>query len=239
MANAFNSGTAPKIQNLLETIAQVTGKDINLANSKSFRTVLESSDGVTLNMRVFPLDQGSVTQLTGRAAADLTIPTSGGADLDGVTGTSTLVASTKDITIAGGVPVGSVVVATVDAAAGQPKTLTAVRKNATEITVSSAGSGYGPKAATDGVSGTLVAGEKADIALANVAGDLLAVRLVTTGGVAADHFSVVRVSDALVKVQAHDAAGALVAGCTSIVQVFNFGTAAHETSTFRYTVTRP
>lgn len=237
MASSFNAGTDPKIQNLLSTIAQITGKDINLTNSKSFRATLESPDGVALNTRIFPLDQGSVTQQTAKLGADLTIPTSGAADLDGVTGTSTLVASTKDITIAGGVPVGSVVVATVDTPAGQPKTLSAVRKNATEITVSSGGSGYGSILSSAGVDGTLVAGTK-DITLANVAGDLLAVRLKTSAGTPGV-LSVKRKSDTEVTVESWLAATGIQVLDTSVVTVFNLGTAAHETSTFRYTVTRP
>lgn len=72
--------------------------------------------------------------------------------------------------------------------------------------------------------GTLVAGELATIALPNASGDLLAVAQVTAGGSAADHFSAVRVSDTLVKAQAHDAAGALVAGNTSVVAVYNLRT---------------
>jgi hypothetical protein len=82
---------------------------------------------------------------------------------------------------------------------------------------------YGAVQDSAGVSAALTAGVNATIALANVAGDLLAVKEVATGGGAADHFSVVRVSNSLVKAQAHDAAGALVAGNTSTVRVYTLG----------------
>jgi len=75
---------------------------------------------------------------------------------------------------------------------------------------------------TAGVSGVNVAGTN-DIALANSVGDRLSVLQTLAGGGAADHFSVFRVSATVVRVQAHDAAGALVATNTSTVKVYNFG----------------
>ncbi len=244
MTTTLNSGIAPNIATLLRTLAQITGKDIDLTNSSSFRAVLESSDGKALNFRVYPLDQGTPTTQNATASADLTIPSGGAPDLDGATGTATMAASTIAVTVPTpdngvAVPVGSSVYATVATGAGKPKLLSAVRTSDTVITISSTGSGFGALLASAGVAATLVASEKADIALANVVGDLLAVELTTTGGTVADHFSVVRVSDSLVKVQAHTAAGALVAGNTALIKVYNLGQAAHETSTVRWAVVRP
>ena len=239
MTTTLNSGIEANIQTLLRTLAQITGKDIDLANSKSFRAVLDCPDGKAINFRVFPLDQGVPTTQNATASESLDVPTDGPADFDGVSGTTTLVASTKDVTIAGGVPTDAVVYATHTTPGGVPKYLAAARKDADEITISSAGDGFGALLDSAGVQGTLAAGHLDTIALANVAGDLLAVKEVTPGGSAADHFSVVRVSDSLVKVQAHDSAGALVAGNTSVVKAYNFGQKGHDTSVVRYAVIRP
>lgn len=239
MSNSFNSGTATKIRNLLETIAQITGKEIDLSHSAGFKCTLDSPDGKALNLRIVPADQGYVTQKDGQPAADLVIPSGGGADLDGVTGTTTLVGSTKDVTIAGGVPADAIIYATHTTPAGVAKRLTAVRKDADEITIASAGDGYGALLDSAGVDGALTAGVNAAIALANAAGDLLAVKLKTLGGVAAASFAVVRVDNTSVKVLAQKADGSLEDGCTATVTVYNFGQKGHDTSLVRYAVIRP
>jgi hypothetical protein len=62
MASSLSTGIDPTIQQLLLSIAAIAGKDINLANSKSFRVVLECPNGQALNLRVTPLDQGVSTK---------------------------------------------------------------------------------------------------------------------------------------------------------------------------------
>lgn len=246
MTVSLNSGIASNIQSLLRTLGQVTGKDILLPSSRAFRATIESNDGQALNFRLFSLDQGLAennTRGNAIASTSLVIPSGGPADLDGATGTAILVSSTVDVTVPTpdvgvAVPVGSSVYATVTTPGGVPKKLTAVRLSDTQIRVSSPGSGYGALLESAGATGINVAGT-VDITLANVAGDRFAVVESAAGGSAADHFSVFRVNDTTVRVQAHDAAGALVAGNTSTVKTYNFGQAAHETSTVRWAVIRP
>jgi hypothetical protein len=226
-----------KTRNLLQTIAQMLGKEFTLTDPQ-FKLLIQGT-----------LDGGLFHQLMGNGGAaqgeamiavpSLVVPaTDGTLDADIVSGTATLVASTVDVTVTGGVPVGSTVYATVETGAGTRKELSAVRLSATQIRISSPGSGFGALLSSASIAPVLVAGT-VTTALANVAGDVLAVLESAAGGAAADHFSVVRVSDANIKVQAHDAAGALVAGNTSTVRVYNFGQAAHETSTVRWVVVRP
>lgn len=234
------SATNPaKLNSFLETIAQVLGVDITLLEG-NFKLEFQSIGNGDELYAVLRPGAGGPSQIERLVkAAALVIPETDAIDADTVSGTTTLVNSTKDVTITGGVPVGSAVYAIATTPAGKHKSLAAVRKNATEITISSAGDGYAALLDSAGVSGTLVAGVKSDFALANAAGDLLAVMQTAAGGAAADHFSVVRVNDTTVKAQAHDAAGALVAGNTSTVKVYNFGAKGHDTSLVRYIVVRP
>lgn len=244
MTTTFNARTGTRIKNLMELISDALGVDIDLADSASFKAVLESRDGDSITLRVTPLDQGLAMTSSVISDGEIVLPASGAPDVDASSGTATLVASTVDVTVTTpahsvAVPAGSTVYATVTTGAGKTKLLSAVRLSDTQIRISSPGSGYGAVLSSAGVNGTLVAGTKSDIALANVAGDLLAVKETTPGGAAADHFSVVRVDNSNVKVQAHDAAGALVAGNTSVVTAFNFAQPAHETSLVRWIVVRP
>ena len=312
MTATLSSSNPAKLNSFLETIAQVLGVDITLLEG-NFKMELQGiGEGSEVYCVLRPGAGGpsQVERLIKTAA--MVIPETDALDADTVAGTTTLVASTKDVTITGGVPVGSTVIATHTTPAGVAKYLTAVRQSATAIRISSAGDGYAALLESAGASAALVAGTK-DIALANVAGDLLAVkqtaaggtpldtwdvirkddtevtvtarknrvlgtgalvagvktdialvnavgdalsvRETAAGGAAADHFSVVRTNGATVKVQAHNAAGALVAGNTSTVEVidhgpavsadtstvkvFNFGAKGHDTSLVRYIVSRP
>ena len=239
MTATLSSSNPAKLNSFLETIAQILGVDITLleGNFKLEFQAIGSGNELYAVLRPGAGGPSQIERLIKTAA--LVIPETDALDADTVSGTTTLVASTKDVAIAGGVPVGSSVYAIATTPAGKHKPLTAVRKDADEITISSAGDGYAALLDSAGVSGALVAGVKADLALANVAGDLLAVKETAAGGDAADHFSVVRVSDTEVKAQAHDAAGALVAGNTSTVKVYNFGAKGHDTSLVRYIVSRP
>lgn len=241
MAVTLPSAMATQTKNLLASIAQILGVDLTLTDSRFvFKLECRDPDGQHVFYSMVPGAGGATQGEVIKKASNFVVPaTEGTLDTDSTSGTATMVASTIDVTVTGGVPVGSSVYATVTTPGGKTKELAAVRKNATEITISSPGSGYGALLASTGVSGALVAGVKSDFALANVAGDVLAVRETVAGGAAADHFSVVRVNDTTVKAQAHDAAGALVAGNTSTVQVLNFGQAAHETSLVRWIVVRP
>ncbi len=245
MSTTLHSSMSPQVATLLRQISQTLGADINLQRSPSFKLSIESLNGQDVNFKYHPLDQGPSGRQNNIRSSAFAVPSGGPADLDGIYGTTTLIGSTKTVTptapAEGGVavPVGSLVFATATTPAGVSKKLTAVRASDTTITISSAGDGYGELLESAGVAGTLVAGEKADIALANAAGDRLSVVETAAGGSAADHFSIVRVSDSLVKVQAHDAAGALVAGNTSTVKVYNFGQKGHDTSLVRWCVVRP
>lgn len=239
MANLFHTSMSAKAATFFSTLFQMIGvSSADMSRSKGVGVTLKCLDGDAITAEIQPLDQGNMIRKLVESGS-LVVPSGGAADLDGDVGTATLVASTVDVTVPGGVPVGSLVYAIATTREGVHKFLTAVRKSATEITISSAGSGFGALLDSAGASGALTAGENAAIALVNAAGDLLAVKQTAAAGAAADHFSVVRVSDALVKVQAHDAAGALVAGNTSTVKVYNLGQAGHDTSLVRWAVVRP
>lgn len=238
MASSLPTAMGTPTKSLLETIAQILGVDFTLLDNQFKLTIQGVPDGGVYASLQPANGQTQVDKFL--STGSFAVPANEGTlDADIVSGTSALVASTVDITIAGGVPVGSAVYATVQSAAGTAKLLSAVRLSATQIRVSSPGSGFGALLSSAAVSAVLAAGVNATVALANVAGDVLAVQETATGGTAADHFSIVRVSDSLVKVQAHNSAGALVGTNTSTVSAYNFGQAAHETSTIRYVVVRP
>jgi hypothetical protein len=158
-------------------------------------------------------------------------------------GTATMVGSTVTVTVPAladgdpAVPVGSTVYATVTTAAGKSKLLSAVRASDSTITISSPGSGFGALLASAGVDGTLVSGVK-DITLDNVAGDQLGVIMKTSGGTPGV-LSVKRKNDTEVTVQSWLAGTGIQTSDTSVVTVFNFGQAAHETSIVRWAVIRP
>lgn len=245
MSNTISTDIQAPLRSFMQTLFQQLGIDGVSLVSKKFKMTLESPDGQRIFAQLMQARGGAFLVEATKLGADLVVPEGGAADLDGETGTTTLVASSKVVTVTppaeGGaaVPVGSLVYAIHTTPAGVAKPLTAVRTDDDTITISSIGDGYAAKLDSTGVDGTLVAGHKDDIALANVAGDLLAVKEKTAGGSAADHYSIVRVSNTLVKVQAHDAAGALVAGNTAVVTAHNFGQKGHDTSLVRWVVIRP
>ena len=183
------SGMNSQITGLLQTIATSFGSDINLADSTTFDMQLRCTDGQNISMKVTPLYQGFSVKVS--PTSSLTVPASGGATLDGVYGTAVMVASTIDVTVTApsdgevAVPVGALVYATVTTPGGATKKLSAVRKDNSTITISSAGSGYANLLESAGVAGTNVAGT-CTVSLANVAGDRLCVAEVSTGGTAAD-----------------------------------------------------
>ncbi len=245
MASSLPTSTPAPVKNLLYTLAGILGVDFTLLDSR-FRLTLESTqDGSHIFVALMP-GLGGPTQVEKMLKTSaFVLPSGGSADADVSSGTATMVASTIAVTVPtpaeGGaaVPVGSVVYATVTTPGGNVKALSAVRTSDTVITISSTGDGYAALLDSAGVAGTLTAGENASITLANAAGDLLSVKETAAGGGAAASFTVVRVNNTTVKVQAHDAAGALVATNTSTVKVYNFGAKAHETSTVRWIVVRP
>lgn len=195
---------------------------------------------------------GNVKQLSAVRDDDTHITISSGGDgyaalLESAGVSDTLVAGTKDLTLANAAGDRLSVVKTADG--GTPGDLyTVVRKSDTEVTVKS----WTIPVASSATA--LVAGTK-DIALVNAVGDKLTVRETASGGTAADHFSVKRKSGTEVTVQAHDSAGDFVdsntstvivtndgpatSADTSTVKVYNFGQKAHETSTVTYAVIRP
>lgn len=245
MANSFHANTHPRLVNLVNTLAAIFGVTFDFGKDPAFRIILESPDGSGLN--VIPQGQPSgqqnyPSQVSPNAFA---IPTQGPANASVSSGTTTLVASTKTVTVdapADGVtpvPAGSTVYATVTTPAGVTRVLSAVRASDTTITISSPGSAY--KAVTladNGATGVLVAGT-VDVTLDNAVGDLLSVRESVAGGTAAAGFSVKRKNATEVTVFAHKADGSVETLNTSTVQVFNHGTAATETSLVRWAVVRP
>jgi hypothetical protein len=85
---------------------------------------------------------------------------------------------------------------------------------------------------------TLAAGT-VTMALASAAADRLSVVQVTAGGTAAVHWSVKRASSTTVTVFAHQADGSVQTLNTSVVQVYNHGQSAEETSAVNWLVRRP
>lgn len=235
---------------LIGVIASLLGVQVDLSQWSGWKLTIESPTGQGAQARLQPRGPGAggptlIERWIEDSAFVVPAGTTQVIDAGIESGASSaLVASTLDIVVpnaedgSAGCPVGSLVYATVASAAGKPKLLAAVRKDDNTITVSSSGSGFGAVLDSAGVSGTCVA-STVDIALANVAGDQFTIKETTPGGTAADHFSAFRVNDTTVRVQAHTAAGALVAGNTSVVKVHNVGQVGHETSTVRWVVVRP
>jgi hypothetical protein len=242
MASSFKTGVAPGIQSFFEGIGEQVGTDFDFSMADAFRVTLET-DGTRLNVKPETLSQGFSMRSVNIAAEEIDLPVSGPANLNGATGTATMVASTVTATVPdepdGGaaVPVGSSVYATVTTPGGVPKKLAAVRATDSTITISSAGSGYGELLESAGVSGALVAGTK-DLTLANAVGDRLAVVMTASGGTPGV-LSVKRKSATEVTVESWLAATGIQVLDTSTVKVYNFGQAAHETSTVRWAVVRP
>ena len=150
-----------------------------------------------------------------------------------------LVAGTKDIaTNVAPLTTDLLYVEQITAGGDSATHYSAVRKNATEITLfahDAAGALVAGNTATVrahkfpagassrlSATGTLVAGV-VTIALPNAVGDVLLVKQESSGGVAASHFAVVRVDSTSVRVFAHTAAGALQNANTSTVRVYNMG----------------
>lgn len=241
-AATFPVGLNPNIKALLQALFVGMGQTPAIP-TPNFELKLTSTDGQKLWCSLIPKDGGATLIESLLDPSTFTEPSGGAATLDGSYGSSTLVASTKTLTVpapASGekaVPVGSIVLATVVTPGGTVKQLSAVRASDTTITVSSPGSGYGALLASAGVNSTLVAGAK-DIALANIAGDQLAVILKTAHGTPGV-LSIVRKDNATVTVQSWLAATGIQALDISDVTVFNFGQAADETSTFNWVVIRP
>lgn len=242
--NSFSSDTAVEVQNLFETIFNALGEtDLDLSGSAAFKMAVETLDGKSVSYRITPLDKGFAHRPKMVLAENLDIPQSGGADFDGEAGTAILVASTVDVTVPdpadGGdaVPVGSTIYATVTSSGGVPKLLSAVRVDESTIRISSPGSGFGALLASAGVDGTLVSGT-VDILLSSAALDQLAVVLKTSGGTPGV-LSVKRKSATEVTVQSWLAGTGIQTSDTSVVTAYNFGQAAHETSTVRWVVIRP
>lgn len=229
-----------KTRNLLQTIAQMLGKEFTLTDPQFKLLIQGTRDGGLFHQL---MGNGGATQGEAMISVpDLVVPaTDGTLDADITSGTATLVASTVDVTVPGGVPVGSTVYATVTTPAGNTKSLVAVRKSATEITISSPATGataFKNLAATDGVATAALSGGTIDRALANVAGDhLVVVRLASAGtpGV----LSVKRKSDTEVTVESWLAGSGLQVLDTSTCTVYNLGQLAHETSLVRWVVVRP
>ena len=242
MAVTFNSGTAPQIQVFTEQICQGMGQaTLDLSHSASFKINLETRDGQELHAQIIPLDQG-ITPAKFKVAlpTDLVVPSGDPADLDGYTGTSTLVASTKDITIPtptyGGVavPTTALIGAMQITPAGVPRFLKAIRISNTAIRVFSDGISYNRPTDMDTWTEALVDGTKTVTMNDTVATtDKYFVEQVTAGGNAATNFSAFRAGASTVTVFAHNDAGAKVAGNTSTVRVHKFPVSAAST----YTIT--
>jgi hypothetical protein len=75
--------------------------------------------------------------------------------------------------------------------------------------------------------------------MAVTAGDVVAVREITAGGVAAACWSANRKSATEVTINAQAAAGALANTNTSVVRAYKIGAPAVETSSVRWAVIRP
>lgn len=226
MANLYNDGTNPKIQKMLDTISQMMGVSFDFTNSASMRVTIESSDGQTAHIRATPLDRGDSLRTTFVPGSEVDVPSGGAADIDGEAATGSLVASKLDLTIPdpseGGeaVPSDAILYAMATSPLGVAKAVHAERLSATQVRVASDGPGYAGPLEMDTVLATLIAGTlDVTTAVAPLATDLLFIEEISSGGSAADHFSAFRLDATDVTIQAHDAAGALVAGNTSVVRV--------------------
>lgn len=205
MASTFNSGTNSKLAGIISTIASMLGVEFDFSNSKGFHIQLDTTDGDTLVVRGQPDDQGSAFQKTAVPSTDM-------ADAGGHSSALTAGAATINLANAVGDRLSVVKTATGGTAGDR---YSVARVDASSVAVKS-------HVDATTASSALVAGTK-DITLANLVGDRLAVLETVAGGTAAASFSVSRVNATTVRVQAHDAAGAFVAGNTSTVKVINSG----------------
>ncbi len=241
--SVFGTGTSARVENLFQAISELTGVVFNFGLTKAFRVTLETNDGENVVVRPASLGAGVKQSASIVQGPSLAVPASGAPDMAGSEGTATLVASTVTVTVPTPedgnvpVPVGSTVYATVTTEAGAAKRLSAVRASDTTITISSPGSGYAALLESAVAAETLVAGT-VDVTLANLVGDRLVVALNVAAGTPGV-LSVKRKSATEVTVQSWLDATGIQALDTSTVKVYNFGAAAHETSTVRYAVIQP
>jgi len=233
----FHSGTAAPVRTLVSSIFQMLGLTYDLSRSPSFRVVIDCPDGVGLAVTPSQYEGGPPFRTIQVPPTALQVPSGGGTlDKDVSEGTTTLVASTKDVTV--DCPTGSTVYAAVTTGAGKTKQLTAARVDDSTIRISSPGDGYAALLESAGVAGTLVAGTT-DIALANVAGDRLAVVMEDDNGGTPGVLSVKRKSNTEVTVESWVDGTGVQALDVSDVKVYNFGQKGHETSVVRWAVVRP
>lgn len=226
MASSFGSGVSASVQSLIQTIGQALGKDFDFSQTDKFRILLETYDGNNIVAQAFTLDKGPNPTIKTTLEADLAVPSGGSAEGDISFGTGTLVASTVEIAVpdpgdvAATVPTDAVLYAVATTEGGNAKSLHIERIDDDTIRVSSDGAAYvGPVESDTGL-GTAVAGTL-DVVMndAVLATDLIFVEEVTAGGGAADHFSGFRKDADEITIQAHTAAGALVATNTSAFRI--------------------
>lgn len=228
MAITWNAGTSGKIRTLIGTVWQMLGQsNLNLANSASFRMVLESRNGDDLYAQVIPLDKG-VTPDPVKITNPVTLvtPSGGAADIDGAYGTAALVNSVVSVTVPspseGGaaVPDTALLLAWPTIPAGVVAPLNVWKTSDTTIKISSKGKTFAPAGDADTKNQALVAGTAAITMNEAVATtDLIFVEQVSAGGDAANHYSGYRSGANAITVFAHTAAGAAVAGNTATVRV--------------------
>ena len=195
MTSSFHTKTAAPVRTAMASIFQMLGIEYDFSGSPSFKVSLDCRDGDSVTVDASAYESGAVYHSQVVPPYSIAVPAGGGTlDADMSSGTAVMVASTIAITVpqpADGltvaVPVGSTVWATVTTPGGVPKKLVAARTSNTQITVSSAGSGYGALLESAGVVGTLapftghVSG-KVDVTLANAVGDRLGVVVDTEHG---------------------------------------------------------
>lgn len=248
--STMNANTASFLESVIE---QLGLSGLSLADPDFELKVRSYSQGNGLYATLMALDTGGADVIDPNglnagyiSPSSLVVPASGGANLDGATGTATLAGnSTITVTVPtpadGGtaIPTGSLILATQKTPAGNTAMLATSRISATQFSITSAaGAGaYNTLLESAGVQGVLVAGT-VDITLNNVAGDRLAVALKTSGGTPGI-LSVVRKNATTVTVTSWLAGTGVQALDTSTVLAYNFGQSAKETSLVNYAVIRP
>lgn len=230
MTISISANVPAPVRSLLYTVLQALGPDAANAvidDDAKFKLTLQSLGGKAVHASL--QKGGGPFQVEGVIKAGaLVVPEGGAAEGDVSFGSTTLVTSYKDITVTalpeGGdpIPEGAVIYAIASTRAGVAKALRVERVSASVFRIHSEGNGFSGPLVADTASGALTSGT-ADYAMvgAVTAGDLFWVEEISTGGDPADHFSAFRKDADEITVQAHDAAGALVATNTSTVRVHN------------------
>ena len=227
MANKYHANVGARVRGLFNSIAERLGIEMDFSFSPSFKVELTSGeDGQSVSVRGSPIGQGwnnpfgteddghnprITTPVISEASIKAALASLESADGVAATLVSGVISTVALVNVA-----GDVLFATT-AADGMPTGI--VRVTRVSDSLVQVEEMFEPLTATD----TLAAGVNAAIPLVNAAGDWLAVEEVTAGGDPANHFSVNRISNALVNVEAHDAAGAVLATNTSVVRVINWG----------------